>query len=178
MPGKLLFATHSSTQCLPKWINTCLRGVAAVRGDHASPSLSQLGICSWEGSSPDLWQWLLQGSHSKMCSLENVLTAQLIWLALPFPSLPIPRWIYPGSKPAPERPRQNVEMGKRESAFGIFCALCLTLTDSSSSGHWFRLVEQMRGGKCSTQGNVTAVNKAWSAAIILFICGSASSFLK
>lgn len=34
-------------------------------------------------------------------------TAELIRLALPFPSLPIPHWIYPGSKPAPEKPRQN-----------------------------------------------------------------------
>lgn len=69
--------------------------------------------------------------------------AQLIWLSLPFPSLPIPYWIYPGSKPAPEKPRQNLEMGKWDSAFGIFCALCLTLTDNSSSGHWFRPMEQM-----------------------------------
>lgn len=71
---KAVLAVHSCTQCLPNWINTCLSGIGADRWDHASPSLTQLSICSWEGSSPDLWQWLLQGSHSKTCSLESCWT--------------------------------------------------------------------------------------------------------
>lgn len=107
LPGKLFLATHSCTQRLPNWINTCVSGIAADSGDHASPSLTQLGICSWEGTLQTFGSNCCRAATAKCAPWKTAEhTAELIWLALPFPNSTL------------NLSREQASSGKAQAEFG------------------------------------------------------------